>query len=117
MARRNPRYYVKIALILTGFIFLSLYAVYQTRALVGGPELFVAEPKNGSNFSSPEIVVSGKAQNISFITLNGLQIFTDEAGNFARRLVLAPGYNVITLEAKDKFNRSIRKTIQVTQNI
>jgi hypothetical protein len=45
--------------------------------------------------------------------LNDRQIFVDKDGTFNEELLLSPGYNVWTIQAKDKFGRIVTKKIEL----
>ncbi len=114
MARNDPRTRLKVGVICIGVIALLLYAYFQARDFLAGPQLVILSPENGITVAStsPEIIVRGHAEHISFLTVNGLQIFTDEKGGFTRKLLLPAGYTIITIEAQDKFGRSVKKELQ-----
>ena len=95
-------------------IVIIAYSFLSARKLITGPELSIISPTDGMNFSSPDVEIKGTALNASFITLNGLQIYTDQTGHFDQKLLLSRGYNIITLVAKDKFNKVVEKTLQLT---
>jgi len=59
------------------------------------------------------VLLRGSAERIAGLTVNGRQIFTDEAGTFQDSLLLLPGYNVITVAAKDRFNREVTEILHV----
>lgn len=115
MASTNPSSLLKILLICVGVASLFVYAYLQARNLISGPRLEITSPRNGETVAStsPEVIVRGHAEHISFLTINGLQVFTDENGEFARKLLLASGYTIITIEAQDKFKRSVKKELQL----
>lgn len=91
-----------IALIIAGF---AAYAFYQGYPLIRGPVITVSSPFHGQTLTEPAIFVEGHAQNVSFLYLNNTQIFTDLEGRFSEKLILLPGYNIITVRATDKFSR------------
>lgn len=85
-------------------VLVSLYVLYQGRLILTGPEITLIDP--------PPIVqhdrvvdLSGRAQNITKITLNGREIYTDENGYFKEAVVLENGYTIATLEATDRYGR------------
>lgn len=91
-----------------GGIFVALifgYALFRSWDLLVGPELIIKSPTNGEVSKNGIIQVTGEAERIASLYLNGRQIFTDEAGAFKETLLLLPGYNIIVVEAKDKFGR------------
>ena len=105
----RPRNLVLIAL----FVLLVFYALYEARALIFGPYIKINQPQNGAALSDPLVVVEGESNNISWISLNGRQIFTDEKGGWSEKLLVSPGLSIITLRARDRFGRETEKQIQV----
>jgi hypothetical protein len=92
---------------------LISYAYYQSRSFIIGPKISITTPENGSTFHKPLISIEGRVERISYISMDDRQIFVDENGVFNEKLLLLPGYNIITLEVRDKFKRSIKKTIEL----
>lgn len=90
------------------------YGAFRAKALAEGPRLSIVSPRDGIATSSQLIEIKGTAKNISFLTLDGEKIFTDEAGMYDEKILLARGYNIITVEARDRFGRIARKTLQLT---
>jgi hypothetical protein len=91
------------------------YGFFRVKDLIAGPVIELASPIDGATVSSPLVEVKGKAFRISLISLNNRQIFTDKNGNFREPLLLADGYNQIEIKAKDKFGRTITKTIRLVK--
>ena len=50
---------------------------------------------------------------MTFISLNNRQIFTDTNGDFNENLVLLPGYNILTIDAKGRYGKEISKKIHL----
>lgn len=97
-------------------IFLALFAayfIYEAQDYLYGFSAEIIYPADGQYLESSAVTVRGKVTGAAFITLNGRQILTDESGMFAEELLLAPGINVIDLEAKSRFGEHIRKTSRV----
>jgi len=104
--RRNPL--VKIAIILGLVLAFVSYGFYVAKDYRDGPKVVVESPEDNQVFKNADIVIKGNAKNISSLFLNGRQIFTNENGDFKEELLIAKGYNIITVSAKDKFNRDIK---------
>ena len=92
------------------------YTYFQTQNLIMGPIIKINEPKNGVVINNSAIEVTGVTKNISGISLNGRQIFIDESGVFKEKLLLSSGYNIITLQAEDKFGRETKETLELVYN-
>ena len=90
------------------------YGALEARNIAMGPIVYMREPADGYAATTSLITIIGNAKNISFITLDGGQIFTDEEGNFSEDRILSSGYNVITIIAKDKFGKETEKTLHIT---
>lgn len=105
----RPRSLVLIAL----FVLLVFYALYEARALISGPYIKINQPQDGSMVASPLVIVEGESSNISWISLNGRQIFTDNDGRWSEKLLVSPGLSIISLYARDRFGRETEEEIQV----
>lgn len=103
--RIQPKVFVGIAFVLI----FALYGVERAKHFLSGPELVITYPADGMTSTSSAIAVRGTARNISMLYLNGGQIFTDEAGLFSKRLLLAPGYTILEVRAEDRFDRVERE--------
>ena len=66
-----------------------------------------------NNGGSPLAVVSGKAENATYLSLNGREIFIDKDGSFKESIALIPGFSVVTLDANDKFGNNKEKKFQI----
>lgn len=98
-------------------IILIAYVIYNSRIFIAGPQINIIEPQNGIGVNdSPLIRVKGTASNIAFIKLNGRNINVDENSYFDEAVMLYPGYNVIKINAKDKFERVVEKQLEVIYN-
>lgn len=89
------------------------YGAFEARKLIEGPEITILSPENGSATSTVPLVISGIAQNISFLTVNDNPAYTNEAGRFS--VVLSPpqGYAIFTVAATDRFGRSARAQVAI----
>lgn len=93
-------------------IFLALFVCYgffESYKLISGPKIDVFSPTDGQYFESPLIDVKGTTKNISFISLDDRPIFIDKSGDFVEKLILSPGYNIMSIKGQDKFGKEIKK--------
>ncbi len=110
---RTPKLIVSISLIAIIAVGLSVYSYLQFKEYLRGPVLTIEEPQNGSMSTTSLVLLRGSARNVSFLTLSGRQIFTNEQGSFKESLLLQNGYNIMTLEAKDRFGHSMEKRLEL----
>lgn len=99
-----------ISILVFGFGF---YGYYQSKNLITGPKIAIESPENGQTFSNSYIEIVGKTKNVASIILNGKQIFVDKDGSLKEGLLLAFGYNIIEIEAKDRFGRTVKETREI----
>ncbi len=100
----------KALFILAALVILG-YGAYEARRLVEGPEIIIDSPQDGIATSSVVVVVTGSAQNISFLTINDGVSYTDESGKFVYRFAPPPGYTTVVVAAVDRFGRRASKSI------
>ncbi|HVV38710.1 MAG TPA: hypothetical protein VHD31_00055 [Candidatus Paceibacterota bacterium] len=103
----------KLALLIAVLLVIG-YGFFEARRLIGGPTITLTEPLDGTATSSTSIVISGNAQNISFLTINDAPAFTDEQGHFSETLSPPPGYAIFTVAATDRFGRRASSQVHIT---
>jgi hypothetical protein len=90
------------------------YGLFEGRKLIEGPQISIKSPSNGGATSSSAVIVSGTAENISFLTINDAPAYTDESGRFSVTLSPPPGYTVFTVRGVDRFGRRTSKQVAFT---
>ncbi|HEU0080872.1 MAG TPA: hypothetical protein VFQ72_02515 [Candidatus Paceibacterota bacterium] len=113
--RRRVKRLMKIWITLGAIALVVGYGCFKAKSLAEGPRLVVESPADGSPFRDALVSVRGTAGNISFLTLNGNKIYTDESGAYSEDILLSPGYNKVTVEAQDRFGRKVTRTLQLTR--
>lgn len=104
---------IRRSIVLLIALFILGYAGTRTFAFIRGPVLKVDYPQDYLVVRQPLISVQGTAARIATLHINGREIFTNEEGVFEDRLLVPPGYSIMTLTAQDQFGRSITKTIHL----
>lgn len=114
--RRRTRIITGVGVICLLLVSFGAYGLYQAKDFLAGPEIVIEYPKNGQSVHQSYNTIKGRAVNVSILRVNGRQIFTDKEGNFEVNLLLAMGYNIIEVKVSDKFNREVKKIIEVVYN-
>ena len=110
---RNAKSLLRISIFsVLGLIIIS-YSLFQAQKIIRGPVIEVFKPENGAKYNQTLIEIEGRARNISYLNLNDRPIFTDKDGYFKEKLLLSPGYNIIKLDATDKFKARTEKKLEV----
>ena len=106
---------IKRSIVALIVLFIIGYAASRSITFLRGPSLAITNPEDYAVTNEPLVTVRGTAQHVAKIRLNGREIFTNEQGIFEDRLLVAPGYSIITITAEDSFHRSITKTIHIVR--
>ncbi len=100
-------FFVLLGLVIVG------YTLFQAQKIIQGPVIEIYSPKDGTTFNQSLIQIEGRAKNIAYLNLNDKPIFTDKNGYFSEKLLLLPGYNIIKLDARDKFKKYTEKKLEL----
>lgn len=110
---RTAKFIIGLVIFLVAVFGIGGYAYVQSREFLRGPQITVTSLRNGETFNEPTITVDGVAQNIAYISFNDAPIFVDSKGNFREKLLLLPGYNILTIKAEDRFGKKVEKTLEL----
>lgn len=107
-----PRHMILVII----FLVIVGYSLFQARFIIMGPRITVTYPQDGETVPGNVFTMEGTARNISWLSLNNRQIFTNEDGHWDEKLVVREGINTITISAKDRFGREVVENIRVVLN-
>lgn len=110
---KNAPFVVKFSIVSAIFVFIVGYMIYNSRVLIAGPKILLDSPTNWATVSEKMLQIAGKTENTTFISINDRAINVDESGRFSESLLLSPGYNIISVEAKDKFDRKVSERLNL----
>lgn len=103
----------RLTYVALGIFFLIVlgYAYYEAQGILFGPSITIIS--GVTEVHEPFISIKGKADRIASLSMNGKPIPVTEEGVFEEPYLLAPGYNRIVLEAKDKYGRRRSREIEI----
>jgi hypothetical protein len=84
--------------------------------VAGEIPLTVSYPTNGSTFTTPNIVITGKTTPASEITVNDATTKSDATGAFSQSILLNQGENIITITSVDADGNYSEREVKVTLN-
>lgn len=99
-----------IALLVAGAFF---YLYQEFKSFAADPELVILEPQYGATIESNEVVVQGKTDKGSQVSLNNQTIFVDGEGLFSDKLFLQPGINIVQVRTVNRFEKEKVATFSV----
>jgi len=109
----QPRKILKRSALTLIVVAILSYGYFQSRNFLYGPSITILEPVHGETYTDSLVNITGSAKRISYLELNDRQIFIDENSNFNEKLLLADGYNIMVLKARDRFGREETKTLEI----
>lgn len=112
VSNNNQKLFAKIALGAL-FIFILSFGFFRAYHLIFGVKIKNINIKNWVTLEENTERITGNAYGAILLTLNGREILVDKKGNFDEIVALYPGYNIIDLEAKDKFGSKDHKNYQL----
>lgn len=112
--RRQVKQLIRVWAAIGAVAIVLGYGAYRAKDFVRGPAVEIESPATGTSFSEPFIEIKGTARNISYLTLDGNKIFTDESGAWNERILLSPGYNIVQIRAEDRFGRTAATELELT---
>lgn len=86
-------------------IIFFLYLWFEYRFLVGSPFLEVDKPTNQQSIENTSVVVSGRTDPETTVSINGQEIQVDISGKFSQEIKLTEGENNIFITATSKFGK------------
>lgn len=102
--------------VIFGLVFFGLFVLYagfEAIKVALGPSLVVKTPSAYETVDDPLIRVSGQVKRAAYITVNDRQVFADLDGNFSVELLLPPGYSIIEVAVRDRFDKEVVRHISL----
>jgi hypothetical protein len=116
MTRATSKHFVRVIIIGIVVAVVVGYAGFAFRDIVRGPSIVITKPINGETFATSSVELKGISERAQFISLNGKPILIDENGAFSEIIVLSSGYNVSTIEARDKFGHIATQKLELVRS-
>lgn len=89
------------------------YLGWQVRGVLEPPKLIVFAPFEGDTSNDQSIMVQGKTDPETHLTINGQDLIATEEGNFETKIDASVGLNTITISATKKHG----KTTTITRHV
>ena len=109
---REPFVTPRTIAISTFLVIFALFSIFLGRRIfnfVRAPGVYIELPQNESVVSAPTIIVRGKTEQESRLTMNGREITVDEQGNFNEDIELIAGLNILEFLAQNRFGKTAKE--------
>tara|TARA_B100000745_G_scaffold261784_1_gene185720 strand:- start:4098 stop:4535 length:438 start_codon:yes stop_codon:yes gene_type:complete len=111
------RGFVDTRLLVAGFslflLLVILFALSRAYGLVQGPHIELNEEVLYSQIEDGFIVLEGKVYRNAHFEINGRTVAPEQNGNFSERLLLSSGHTIMTIRARDRFDRTTQEIIPI----
>ncbi len=94
-------------------ILLSVFIGTKVYPIVHGPKIETATIHDGTTMETALLPLTGIAKYTKDLVINGNPIATAPNGSFNDNILLSPGYNVITMQAIDRFGKKSIKNYEI----
>lgn len=111
---RSSRSKVKYALYTISALFVLGFGVFAFRGLIFPPIVTLTNIRDGMVVPSGVVRLEGTTKRVQNLFVQGRQITRSPSGDFVLEVAVFPPYTIIEIEAKDKFNKTIRQHIQLS---
>ena len=100
---------IKIVAISLFFLAIVFYGFFRSQDLIFGVKIKNVNIVDGATSTESVIKITGNAKHAVLLSIDNREISIDQNGDFSEDLALLPGYNIITIVAKDKFGHIDQK--------
>lgn len=113
MVIRNDKKILHTAILAAFFLLIVGYSIFRSHYLLVGVKIKDVNIEDGAKFEQNVIELTGNAKNAVNLTLNGREISINQDGDFNETFALLPGYNIVSITAKDKFGYTDEKNYRL----
>ncbi len=110
MPQNYPRRH-KSTLLMT-LVFLAIvasgYILFRSSAIIAGPALSLDEPADGSLIRANSVVIKGKTDAKSRVTVNNFEVFSDDKGRFSVDLPMQKGFHILDVRVKNRIGKETK---------
>ena len=111
---KNGRSTIKLFLYILSVVFVISFAVFAFRGIIFPPEVTLLTIQDGMRVPSGIVRIDGTTKRVESLFVQGRQITRSPQGDFMVEVAVFAPYTIIEIEAKDRFNKTIRKTIRLS---
>ena len=111
--RQDAKKILKITSVSVLFIFIVIYAFFESKDLMFGVKIKNVNIVDGAKVTESVMEITGNARNATKLILDGREISVNQQGDFDETIAILPGYNVINIKAQDKFGHVDEKNYKL----
>jgi hypothetical protein len=93
------------------------YVGSQIRSVLAAPFLEIYEPTSDVTVEGNTLIISGKAEVGSDVSINNQAVLLDKNGQFTENLILSLGLNIIEVKSLNKFKKESRVVRKISASL
>lgn len=109
----NIKKYIKLFSLGGLFAFIIFYSVMKMLPILRGVELSINGIADGQKVTTDKLALAGTALHAKHLLINGREILINEKSEFSEDVFLSPGYNIVSVNAEDRFDKKLTKSYRV----
>ena len=111
---KNSRSTLKLSLYILSTISILSFAIFAFRGIIFPPVVTLLTIQDGMRVPAGIVQIDGTTKRVESFFVQGRQITRSPQGNFSVEVAVFAPYTIIDIEAKDRFNKTIHKTIRLS---
>lgn len=111
---KNGRSTLKLSLYILSIISILSFAIFAFRGIIFPPVVTLLTIQDGMRVPAGIVQIDGTTKRVESLFVQGRQITRSPQGNFSVEVAVFAPYTIIEVEAKDRFNKTIHKTIRLS---
>jgi len=117
MKKSGNRGFVDTRLLIAGFsvllVLILIFTASRAYGLIQGPYIALDTTNLTSEIENGFILLEGKVYRSAYFSINDRVVAPEQNGNFSERLLLSPGHTIMTIQARDRFDRTTQEIIPI----
>ena len=111
---QSSRSKVKKFIYILSILFVISFGIFAFRGILFPPVVILLTVYDGMNVPAGMIRIEGKTKRVEALFIQGKQLVRSLEGDFVTEIAVFAPYTIIEIEARDRFNKTIHKTLRLS---
>lgn len=111
---QSSRSKVKRFILTLSIILVFCFGIFAFRGILFPPTVTLITIQDGMHVPAGMIQMQGKTKRVESLFIQGKQVVRSLDGDFSTEIAVFAPYTIIEIEARDRFNKTIHKTIRLS---
>lgn len=110
----SSRVRVKRGIYALVIVFILGFSVFGFRGVLFPPTVILTTISDGMHVPAGVVAIDGQTKRVEELFIQGKQITRSLEGDFSTEVAVFSPYTIIEIEARDRFNKTIKKEIRLS---